>query len=90
MAMGTHPAYFVAAGLAWGMRYNSVMTLSTLRIGKQEYVVVPRKDFDRLQRKAALLSDQDAAELKESIQRLDDPREKRIPWSRVKARAGLA
>lgn len=66
------------------------MTLSTLKIGQQEYVVVPRKDFDRLQRKADLLTDQDAKELAECARRLNDPREKRVPWDKVKKRAGLA
>jgi len=32
------------------------MTLSTLKIGRREFVVVPRKDFERLQRKADLLT----------------------------------
>jgi cytochrome c553 len=66
------------------------MTLSTLKIGKQEYVVVPRKDFERMRRKADLLSDQDATDLAESLRRLADPKEKRIPWDQVKKRAGLA
>jgi hypothetical protein len=66
------------------------MTVSTLKIGKQEYVVVPRKDFDQLRRKADLLSDEDAADVTESIRRLNDPKEKRIPWSRVKKRAERA
>lgn len=67
----------------------STMTASSFKIGKQEFVVIPRKDFDRLQRKAALLTDEDAADLEESIRRLNDPREKRIPWSKVKKRARL-
>ncbi len=65
------------------------MTHSTLKIGKDEYVVVARKDFERLQRKADLLSDEDAADLAESVRRLNDPREKRVPWDKVKKRAGL-
>ncbi|HEX3355661.1 MAG TPA: hypothetical protein VHS31_01675 [Tepidisphaeraceae bacterium] len=66
------------------------MTLATLKIGKDEYVVVSRKDFERLQRKADLLSDEDAADLEKCSRRLNDPREKRIPWDKVKKRAGLA
>jgi hypothetical protein len=37
-----------------------------LKIGRREYVVVPRRDFERLQRKAQLLGDQDATDLAES------------------------
>jgi PHD/YefM family antitoxin component YafN of YafNO toxin-antitoxin module len=65
------------------------MTLSTLKIGRREFVVVPRKDFERLQRKAGLLSDEDAQDVAESIRRLNDPCEKRIPWEQVKKHAGL-
>lgn len=66
------------------------MTLSTLKIGRREYVVVPRRDFERIQRKAQLLSDQDAADIAESLRRLNDPKEKRVPWEQVKKHAGLA
>ena len=65
------------------------MTLSTLKIGRREFVVIPRKDFDRLRRKADLLTDEDAQDLMESVRRLNDPHEKRIPWDQVKKRAGL-
>jgi len=63
------------------------MAATTLTIGKKDYVVVPRKDYERLLRKAGLTDEADVAE---SILRLNDPNEKRIPWSHVKKRAGLA
>jgi len=63
------------------------MAATTLTIGKKDYVVVPRKDYERLLRKAGLTDEADVAE---SIRRLNDPKEKRIPWSHVKKRAGLA
>jgi hypothetical protein len=66
------------------------MTVSTLKIGKREFVVVPRRDFERIQRKAQMLSDEDAAEVAEALRRLNDPKETRIPWEQVKKRAGLA
>ena len=66
------------------------MTVSMLKIGRREFVVVPRKDFEKLKRKANLLSDQDAADVAESLQRLSDPKEKRIPWENVRVRAGLS
>ena len=71
------------------MKGVNFVTVSTLKIAGREYVVVPRKDFDRLRRKADLLSEQDANDLAESLRRLSDPAEKRIPWEQVKKRAGL-
>jgi hypothetical protein len=65
------------------------LTISTFKLGKREYVIVPRKDFDRMEQKSRLLSDDDAADLAESLRRLKDPAEKRIPWEQVKKRAGL-
>ena len=65
------------------------MTLSTLKIGSREFVVVVRKDFEHLRRKADLLTNQDASDLAESLRRLNDPNEKRVPWKQVKKRAGL-
>ena len=66
------------------------MRLSTFTIGRREYVIVPRKDFDRLRHKAELLPDEDAADVAECLRRLNDPREKRVSWDKVKKRAGLA
>ncbi|HUB26645.1 MAG TPA: hypothetical protein VL992_14565 [Tepidisphaeraceae bacterium] len=62
------------------------MTFSTLKIGKQEYVVVPRKQFEQLRRKADLFSHQDAQDVAESTRRLNNPRENPIPWDQVKKR----
>ena len=66
------------------------MTVATLKIGRQEYVVVPRKDFERLQRQVSKVDPEDVADAAESLRRLRDPAEKRVPWSLVKKRAGLA
>jgi hypothetical protein len=66
-----------------------VSSIATLKIGGREYVVMPRKDFERLRRKAELLTDEDAADIQESVRRLSDPREKRVAWEKVKKSAGL-
>jgi hypothetical protein len=66
------------------------VTVSTLKIGKREYVVVPRKDFEQLRRKADRKAAEDSVDVAESLRRLNDPREKRVPWDQVKKRAGLA
>jgi hypothetical protein len=61
------------------------MTVSTLKIGKQEYVVVPRKDFDRLRRQAEDISAQDKGDVAEANRRAND---RSIPFSRVRSRLG--
>jgi hypothetical protein len=48
------------------------VTVSTLKIGKREFVVVPRKDFERLKRKAQLLGDQEAGDVAESTRRMKE------------------
>jgi hypothetical protein len=65
------------------------MTTATLKIGRREFVVIPRKEFEQLRRRADL-SKEDAVDVSQSVRRLNDPREKRVPWSQVKKRAGLA
>jgi hypothetical protein len=62
------------------------MTVSTLKIGRQEYVVVPRKDFDRLRRQAEEISAQDKGDVAEAKRRETEPS---IPLERVRKRLGL-
>jgi hypothetical protein len=65
------------------------MTVQTVKLCRREFVIVPKKDFVRLQRRAGELSSQDRADVPEALCRLRDPKEKRIPWSQVKKSAGL-
>lgn len=69
--------------------WSNVMSTSSFKIGRAEYVVVPRKVFEKMRKKAELLSDEEAADIAESQRRLGDPKEKRVPWSQVKKRAGI-
>jgi hypothetical protein len=62
------------------------VTVSTLKIGKREYVVVPRKEFDRLRRKAEDISEQDAGDIAEAKRREKEPS---IPLEKVRKRLGL-
>jgi hypothetical protein len=52
-------------------RKGTIVTVSTLKIGKREFVVVPRKDFERLRRKAEL-SSEDAGDVAESSRRMKE------------------
>ena len=73
------------------------MTVASLKIGKREFVVIPKREYERFQkwcnttRQAQMrLSAEDRADLAIALKRLNDPGEKRIRWSQVKKAAGLA
>jgi len=73
------------------------MTVASLKIGKREFVVIPKREYERFQkwcdttkRGRKRLSDEDRADLAIALKRLNDPSEKRIRWSQVKKSAGLA
>ena len=69
------------------------MTAGTLKIDGKKFRVIPEEDYQAMrtavrqhQRQAA----EDRADGLEAVRRLSNPKEKRIPWSQVKKRAGLA
>jgi hypothetical protein len=49
------------------------VTVSTLKIGNREYVVVLRKEFDRLRRQAEDLFEQDKGDVAEAKRRQKEP-----------------
>ena len=64
------------------------MTVQTVKLGRQEFVIVPKKDFSRLQRRAGELTEQDLGDIAESKRRLAEPG-KSMPLSEVRKRLGL-
>jgi hypothetical protein len=67
------------------------MTVSTVKIGTKEYVLLPRKDFDRLREDAGrqkLQDRQDAGDIAESRRRKARGASK--PYSQLRKRLGLA
>lgn len=69
------------------------MTAGTLNIEGKKFRVIPEQDYQAM--KTALRQQQrqaaeDRADVLEAQRRLNDPQEKRIPWTQVKKRAGLA
>jgi len=64
------------------------MTVQTVKLGRQEFVIVSKKDFSRLQRRAGELTEQDLGDIAESQRRLAAPG-KSIPLSEVRKRLGL-
>jgi hypothetical protein len=71
------------------------MTVASLKIGKREFVVIPKREYERFQKWCDTtkggrkrLSDEDRADLAIALKRLNDPSEKRIRWSQVKNQQG--
>jgi hypothetical protein len=65
-----------------------IMTVQTLKLGRREYVLISKKDFARLQRRAGELTEQDLGDIAESKRRLAEPG-RSIPLSDVRKRLGL-
>jgi hypothetical protein len=69
------------------------MTAGTLTIDGRKFRVIPEEDYQamrnavRQQQRQAI---EDRADVLEATRRLGDSKEKRIPWSQIKKRAGLA
>lgn len=64
------------------------MTVQTLKMGKQRYVVLREADFRKLQKQAAQLTEQERGDIAESIRRLAEPGES-IPLEQVCKELGL-
>jgi hypothetical protein len=62
------------------------MTVQTLTLGKQKFVVVPEKEFRRLQKKAEEISAQDRGDIAEAKRREKEPS---ISLEAVRKRIGL-
>ena len=65
-----------------------IMTVQTLKLGRSEFVLLPKKDFTRLQRRAGELTEQDLGDIAESKRRLASP-QRSIPLSEVRKCLGL-
>jgi hypothetical protein len=64
------------------------MTVQTVKLGKSEFVLLSKKDFARLRRRAGELTEQDLGDIAESKRRLASPG-RSTPLSEVKKRLGL-
>ena len=64
------------------------MTVQTVKLGRSEFVLLSKKDFTRLQRRAGELTEQDLGDIAESKRRLASP-QRSIPLSVVRKRLGL-
>jgi hypothetical protein len=63
-----------------------IMTVQTLKLGKQKFVVVPEKEFRRLQKRAEEISVQDKGDIAEAKRREKEPS---ISLEAVRKRLGL-
>jgi hypothetical protein len=64
------------------------MAVQTLRLGGREFVILPKREYERLRAKARKLSEQDRGDIAESRRRLAAPG-KSIALSDVRHRLGL-
>lgn len=64
------------------------MTLQTLTLGRQKFVVVPEKDFRRLQEQAEAISAQDQGDVAEAKRRKAQGPAR--PYSELRKKLGLA
>jgi hypothetical protein len=64
------------------------MTIANLKIGRRDYVVVPKRDFERLEAQARQAAE-DRADVAEAMRRLKNPRRKTIPLAQLKTELGL-
>jgi hypothetical protein len=62
------------------------MTVQTLKLGNRKFVVVPEKEYRRLQKKAEEVSAQDKGDIAEAKRR---EREPSVPLATVRKRLGL-
>jgi hypothetical protein len=52
---------------------GDAMTIQTVNLGRREFVILSKKDFIRLQRRAGELTQQDLGDIAESKRRLAEP-----------------
>jgi PHD/YefM family antitoxin component YafN of YafNO toxin-antitoxin module len=62
------------------------MTVQTLSVGKRKFVLLPEKDYRRLQKKAEEISAQDKGDVAEAKRR---EREPSVPLAAIRKRLGL-
>ena len=62
------------------------MTVQTLSVGKRKFVLLPEKDYRRLQKKAEEISAQDKGDVAEAKRR---EREPSVPLEAIRKRLGL-
>lgn len=66
------------------------MAVQTLKQGGRRFVVVPEKDFLRMQRALERLDKQYKADIRLARKRLRDPKEKPVPYEQARKELGLA
>jgi hypothetical protein len=64
------------------------MTVASLKIGRRDFVVIPRREFERLQAQARQAAE-DREDVAEAVKRLNNPRRKTVSLARLKSELGL-
>ena len=66
------------------------MTLQTVELAGKRFVILPEKDFQRMTKTLNELAAQDRADIRLAKKRLSDPKQKPIPYTKVREELGLA
>jgi hypothetical protein len=64
------------------------MAVQTLRLGGREFVILPKREYERLRAKARKLSEQDRGDIAKSKRRIAESG-RSIPLADVRRRLGL-
>jgi hypothetical protein len=65
------------------------MTIQTITLGGKKFVILPEREFQRMNRTLGELAAKDRADIRLAKKRLRDPKEKPIPYERVRQELGL-
>jgi hypothetical protein len=64
------------------------MTVASLKIGRRDFVVIPRREFERLQAQARQAAE-DRDDVAEAVKRLKNPRRKTVSLAQFKTDLAL-
>jgi hypothetical protein len=65
------------------------MDLQTVKLAGKKFVILPEKDFQRMNKTLEDLAAQDRAAIQLAKKRLSDPKQKPIPYETVRKELGL-
>jgi hypothetical protein len=73
------------------------MTVASLKIGKREFVVIPKREYARFEawkagspRRRERVGEEDRRDIELARRRLRDPRQTPVPYAKARRELGLA
>jgi len=65
------------------------MTLQTVKLAGKRFVIVPEKEFQRMSNALNEFAARDRADIRLAKKRMGDPKQKPIPYEKVRKELGL-